>query len=385
MSPKNHYRELDGLRGIACLAVVFWHYVWSILPLSPQSPLAPLHSALAPFLIGGVDLFFVLSGFLIGGILLDNKKSPMLLRTFWVRRAARILPVYFIVVFSFFALVAALDPAPAWMRDWLAKDPQSIWSYLTFTQNFSMARTGDVTPIWLVVTWSLAVEEQFYLLFPLVVLNVRLRSLVILALACIIASLAIRTAVWVNINPFASYVLLPCRMDALMLGVLTACIVRQEWAMACFRRYLRLVDASIVIFGLAAASHFGEIAFIDFFASGKVSHPLFRPLHITWLAIFWWLIVLRAVLADDGSYGAALRHRLLCNTGLISYGIYMYHEAINGLMHGMILGKNPSVASLPDILVTAASLVTTLVAATASFYLLEWPIRRRAAHWLHYH
>src|ERR671933_724528 len=129
------YPELDGLRGIAILMVVAWHY------------------NLGPFL-SGVDLFFVLSGFLLGGILLDKKEAPNYFKAFYARRVCRIFPLYFVCLLVFVILVAV--PVLGWLLfgdsiRLLLGDPIPLWSYMTFTQNFAMAQLGGWGNPWLFV------------------------------------------------------------------------------------------------------------------------------------------------------------------------------------------------------------------------------------------
>ncbi len=107
-------------------------------------------------------------GFLIGGILLDHRDSPHYFKTFYVRRVCRILPLYFVLVIPVAAAIF-LVPQSSGAGQWLLGKPMPVWSYLTFTQNFVMAGTGAFGCHALGATWSLAIEEQFYLLFPWVI------------------------------------------------------------------------------------------------------------------------------------------------------------------------------------------------------------------------
>src|ERR1044072_153576 len=126
--------ELDGIRGLACLMVLFFHYVLVPAQSTSGTVIHEIHDAARMFFIGGVDLFFVLSGFLIGGILMDKKGSRNFFVDFWIRRAARILPLYFFLVLSFVLVIKQGLPAAApWMDLWLTRDPLPLWSYLTFT------------------------------------------------------------------------------------------------------------------------------------------------------------------------------------------------------------------------------------------------------------
>ena len=181
---------LDAVRGIAILLVVGYHYFPGVVK---QGQL-------------GVDLFFVLSGYLIGGILLDNRGAAGFFATFYGRRAFRILPLYWLLL-----AFVALD--------------QPLWRFLLFGQTVAWATgrfpLGD--PIG--ITWSLAVEEQFYLLLPALVWAMPPRWLVRVLWACVIAAPVWRWALH-PVATYGSFLWLPCRLDALMGGTLIACMQR---------------------------------------------------------------------------------------------------------------------------------------------------------------
>src|SRR5271155_4280107 len=140
--------ELDGLRGIAILMVLVYHYTgwrwgWT-----------------------GVDLFFVLSGFLIGGILMDAKSATNYYSVFYTRRFYRIVPLYAVTVCMLPLLLAT-------HYEWFTVGNKIPWyAYATFTQNFWMVKLEKLGTMALAVTWSLAIEEQFYLTLPIIVRNV---------------------------------------------------------------------------------------------------------------------------------------------------------------------------------------------------------------------
>src|SRR5260370_30220392 len=121
----------------------------------------------------GVDLFFVLSGFLIGGILMDSKDSPTYYRTFYLRRIHRIFPLYYLMI-GLFVVGNLLLP-----NAFLFASPIPAWPFLFFLQNIGFGFTHAHARA--AVPWSLAVEEQFYLLLPLVVRNLSRRATFIAA------------------------------------------------------------------------------------------------------------------------------------------------------------------------------------------------------------
>lgn len=164
-SPLPRIAGLDGVRGLAALGVLVWHFGPTIAAVEPGSTLAYACRAVS-LAWAGVDLFFALSGFLIASILLRAAGSPRYFLTFYVRRAARILPLYFVLL----AVLAAgnLDGGlffPAVLRP-LFESQLPGWSFPVFAQNLFMPGINDFGPKLTSVTWSLAVEEQFYLILP---------------------------------------------------------------------------------------------------------------------------------------------------------------------------------------------------------------------------
>ena len=235
MISRRHIPELDGIRGIAVLLVVYHHYLWG--PLQQSFPDAAGGMAMVTRGTGfgwmGVDLFFVLSGFLIGGILLDmqaarrDASKPFLtMRGFYIRRAFRILPVLFIFLIALIC-IRALPGAP--LTYLLGTPDASIWPQFTFLQNYIYKITGASVPAAAGVTWSLAVEEQFYLVFPalVVLLRGRLWAVASLALALAIFSIYMRSGARGWLWPYS---LTHFRMDGLAVGVLIAVFIRSRWA-----------------------------------------------------------------------------------------------------------------------------------------------------------
>lgn len=166
MKPFGRIAELDGVRGLAIALVLVWHYLASSIDQRVAADGLVVLSKVFALTWSGVDLFFVLSGFLIGGILLDNIDSPTYFRTFYVRRIARILPLYFawFLLFLIIVRLGIFRSIPS--LEHLFADPLPVWSYVTFTQNFVMTSSYRFGAEWLGVTWSLAIEEQFYLILP---------------------------------------------------------------------------------------------------------------------------------------------------------------------------------------------------------------------------
>jgi peptidoglycan/LPS O-acetylase OafA/YrhL len=354
--------------------VVLFHC--AVLPLQDQFVPLPaeawrlVYYVAAGAVNAGVDLFFVLSGFLIGGILLDNRNASNYFRAFWTRRVARIFPVYFLLLFAY-VIAVAMRPLVglAWMDDWLLRNPLPLWSYLTFTQNYLMALRADTGPLWLGITWSLAIEEQFYLIVPLLVYLLPRRFLVVLALACIVAAPIIRVWLWETDGTFyAGYFPTPARMDSLMLGLLVALAVRAgpvlEWA----RRYRAGLD------GAAA----GVVLLVLLCVSAAAGNVRVKSLEFSLVLALFAYAIFRISLVPEGLYRAVLRSPILVFVGLISYPWYMYHQTVNGLVHGLLFGRAPTISNLQEM--AAAGLVLALSAglAAVSTRYFERPFRMRA-------
>src|SRR3954466_4450020 len=213
---RGHLPTLDGLRGIAILAVMIHHAAEFG---QGNSPATAVHQFLH---LGrhGVDLFFVLSGFLITGILLDSKGSPRYFSTFYARRTLRIFPLYYGVLLVVLVVLPLIVPQPPAAREVIA-DQGWLWLYAS---NILMAWRNRVLfngeHVYLSHFWSLAVEEQFYLVWPLVVLLVGGRGLAWVCAACLPVALVVRGLTTRGSEFSAAIFLTPCRVDSLAVGAL---------------------------------------------------------------------------------------------------------------------------------------------------------------------
>src|SRR5580704_18831604 len=220
--------ELDGLRGVAIsLVVVFHSFYYS--PPPGHHPTGLIRSTFVFlerfFAIGwtGVDLFFVLSGFLIGGILLDVRASPNYFKTFYIRRFFRIVPLYYLWLFCLIALVFLGDSFfPSQTQSTQPAIDWQIWAHFLFLQNLWSNHYSTLAGWWLAVTWSLAIEEQFYLAAPFLVRFLSRQYLIIFLSFVILAAPCCRilARTLVPISSDAIYRLTPFRADAVALGIL---------------------------------------------------------------------------------------------------------------------------------------------------------------------
>ena len=357
--------ELDGVRGIAILLVLVWHYV-PCLQITPP----PLFQWL--FLTwSGVNLFFVLSGFLIGGILLDHRDASNYFGVFYRRRACRILPIY-AAWLLLYLIVRNLPLSIGTAREWLFAGGFPFWSYATFTQNFLQEKYAIWGPNWLAITWSLAVEEQFYLLLPLIIRFTPPRRLPYV-IAPFIALAPITRALWATDAAFdypAGHALLINHTDALLLGVLCAWLVRQpdgESRVARAAPLLRILLLSC-----------GGFAVLSAYMPAAVRT---RVIVESLLAVAYAALILLAVYVPGSPFGRLTRVAWLRGLGIIAYGTYLIHQAVIGLVFGFARHRWPYIAGGGDVPLVIASLAITIGIAAASWRWFEKPIVDLGRRW----
>jgi peptidoglycan/LPS O-acetylase OafA/YrhL len=360
--PRGRIPELDGVRGLAILLVVVWHFVGS--PLRGETgALAGLGAGALRLAWSGVDLFFVLSGYLIGGILLDHRESPGYFKAFYARRFYRIFPLYFAWL-ALFYLVLAMAPtftASEAVRR-LFQDPLPAWSYATFTQNLLMARDERFGAEWLSITWSLAIEEQFYLLLPLVIRFIAAPRLPFVFGALVLAAPVFRV-ISDSRDGFGALVLMPCRADALLLGVLCAWLMRREGGRRAIAGCRRVLYGSLAALGAVLA----VLCFQPFLFER-------RPYFASVLAVFYTCFLLLAVTERRGPVSGLVRLPWLRGLGILAYGVYLIHQVVNGLAHGLILNRFPAFGTALEIAVTLGAAAATIALALFSWRKFEKPL-----------
>jgi peptidoglycan/LPS O-acetylase OafA/YrhL len=368
--------ELDGLRGLAIFLVIICHY----LAGASHPPLGFVADHLITILdLGwsGVDLFFVLSGFLIGGILLDSRNSPNYFRTFYLRRVHRILPVYYSWILLYVALVsicAYSSLRPVIMTPpgiaLAAQDLGIVPKYILFTQNiFYSPRPFEWQ--WFVVTWSLAVEEQFYLVAPPLIRWVSQRILVVILCLTVVAAPVLRYVSFVyfpNLDHFSQFSM-PCRADALSLGVLAAIAWRSNSIRSYLKVHLGLLQRTTAY---AAVCIFGLLWW------------LVRPPNLVGvtagysvLAFFYLSLLLLVISQKHSAIASCMRFSLLGWFGKISYCLYIVHMTINELGHRFLMHQEPDLSHWQGILITCGAFVLSLAIASLSWKFLENGLIRR--------
>lgn len=315
-----HLPALDGIRAIAISWVMMKH-LW-------YGPYVPGLTEVAASGAYGVDVFFVLSGFLITGILLRTKGKPRFYKNFYIRRALRILPLYWgylTLVFGTRLLAVLLTP-----EDFPPAAP--AWTYFLFVSNIWFAQQGAFVDEPLGISWSLCIEEQFYLLFPLLVAVLSRRALVVVLAVVALGSGPLRYLTYDPTNPIATYVLMPLRADGLAMGGLAACAWQSRHeGLTTWSRWL-VGPATLAIVAMLATHWIGQDQ---------------GPIAVGHAVVSLWtvcLVGLSLTLPEGHPVTRTLSWSWLAYVGTVSYGLYLLHPValiISRLIY-LVLG-------LPDV------------------------------------
>ena len=337
---------LDGFRGLLTLMVMMSHYF------------AELPHGFRALSCGRIAVigFFVLSGFLIGRMIIEKQHHKNFFTVFYVRRFYRIVPPYFAVLAIVYGLYALFGH-----HRWIHVDVSfPWWSYVTFTQNFFMIPLNTTGPRWLAPTWSLAVEEHFYLLMPLAMVLTPKKHLLKGLIAVGAMSLLLRIAIFFFglAPPMAGHVLLPALTDTMLCGVVAAVLFKTtgiKWERYDF--VLRIIPVVMLVL----------VVLLGVLDEG--TDRLLTTFGTTLAAIAAASLILAVV--RDAPEAQRLKSPLLCFVGQSSYYIYLMHLAVLGLLHGLIIGARPSLETLPQFAVSMLSLPVAVMVGWLLYKLIE--------------
>ncbi|HNU15549.1 MAG TPA: acyltransferase [Chitinophagaceae bacterium] len=344
MNPENpnrqYYPALDGLRGLAILLVVIYHNFGFINNY---------------FFFGwlGVDLFFVLSGFLITDILLKSLGTKNYLKNFYLRRVLRIFPLYYCCLILFLLIIPGINSQ--FDVRYYTQNQLWLWTYL---QNWLYIFKDPGSYNVLNHLWSLAVEEQFYLLWPLVILIVRRpRRLLFLISSLLIGVLCLRLWIWNNQVADLAYFNLYTftRIDGICIGCIVALLQRIN------SQFLKNYTPFIVLF-------FAALNFGFFFVNRqyRFTFPYLALVGYTTFAMIFGLLVNEAVTKETRLINSIFNISLLKFFGKISYGFYIFHWPVYVLLRPLLY------SFISDYLTGGLLSLTVSVIATIAAIIISW-------------
>lgn len=336
-SINKHIPELDGLRGIAILMVIFFHYFGQFTPIFNWGWM-------------GVDLFFVLSGFLITSRLIDTVNKPKYFFRFYRNRILRIFPLYFFVLICFYLLIrfgiseASSEKFGFYLTHW----PQ----FFLFLQNWSFMAVPQLGENQLQHFWSLAVEEQFYLFWPFAILWFhKSKNLPRILYLLLLGVILLRTVIYFR-HP-ESYLFYFyntfCRMDGFIIGAMVYFI----WI-----KRLKPFPKFLILPGLAAF-------FITLWISNNSLHsPLIATYGLTLIAFFFGGSVYSALRTKSKFYSFILTRKWLMYIGKISFGLYIFHWIILRFLQGYLTVR---ILNYVDFNTKTASFIAVIFCLVISF------------------
>jgi peptidoglycan/LPS O-acetylase OafA/YrhL len=338
---------LDGLRGLLASMVIVSHYFGEVAHAVPGLAFGWV----------AVVMFFVLSGFLIGRIIIAKQHHANFFLVFYVRRLCRIMPAYLATLLVVRLAIDLIDAA------WLDEATLfPLWAYILFAQGLFMAAADSTGVHWLAPTWSLALEEHFYLLAPMLIVLTPRRHLVPALLAVAGVALAFRVAVFgfgVS-HEMTGLLLLPARADVLVCGLLAA-IACNTPGIAWARLLPALRVAPIVALILIGLLQIAHDTLFDIFA------PLVAALGCTAYLLS---------LVHGAPEAARFQSRPLRFIGRNGLCLYLTHQAVLGLMHGLILNAEPDLATPSQWAVTLAALPLCGLVGWGMTTFIEQPVSR---------
>ena len=353
-----HIPALDGLRALAILLVIP-HNVYLFDAI--RGWLVPFAWISAAGWVG-VQLFFVLSGFLITRNLLDSRGSANYYGAFFGRRVLRIFPLYFLVLIFFLLVLPHLVDLSADIRGSYANQ---VWLWL-FLSNW--AQPFDREVYWFPHFWSLAVEEQFYFVWPLIIATIATRRLVPVCFTIMVVALAIRVGmVEAGAKPEMIYMFTVCRMDALACGAMAAVLLGSPRFLGFVREHSDWLLGAVLIVLMAGA------AFTD-------SYFAYNNGTLTWgdtlLAVSMTAVLLVMVTGARGRLAGWLNTLLslkpLQSVGKVSYAMYIFHPPIaTAFVHPYLLPSLKKLGPGFPVWYALANIVCSYGVALLSWHLLE--------------
>jgi peptidoglycan/LPS O-acetylase OafA/YrhL len=355
--------ELDGLRGLAVLLVVLHHYVYAWIDNPAPDSIASYSVIALRWGHLGVDLFFVLSGYLIGSICCSNAKKSGFLSVFFMKRLLRIGPPYFLLLMAYSVALTGMNSGilDDGAFEWLLKPSFSTLWFLTPFQNLPMFTYRSLHSGCLSIVWSLSVEEQFYLVAPFVFRYLRNGQAFGICLIGICISFVLRMIFFDD--GFVGY-LMPFRLDGLGMGMMIAVLLHIPEIRSRLQRNVVWLVGGIACF-------LWLLSLLLFRSRG-----VFGASEQTIVSLGFSAIVVFCVLSSGSRLLILLRLRVFTYFSRISFSLYLFHQFCSGLVFGFIKNSGPTMASFEDVSIAALAFVFAIVMSEAVYRLVEIPSMR---------
>jgi peptidoglycan/LPS O-acetylase OafA/YrhL len=341
----NRIKVLDGFRGLAILLVIGYHFF-----------------KFFSFGWTGVDLFFVLSGFLITGKLIESLGAEHYFRTFYLNRILRIVPLYYFMLLLFFVFIPFL--LPSFVSVSFKELLENQIYYWGFDVNIYDALHGWPQNVTLIHFWSLACEMQFYLLWPFIIyfFYKRGEGLVIILFFFCLAALLFRIGgqLFFPLSDIYRYVLLPCRIDAFSAGALLYFFLRKD-KLAAYKNgllFMALITLAVVIVLMAVKQ-----------TAWHYRVDMVRKYGFTLDAVFWAALIGFFLSLDKHFMKRIFTSRLMTGLGKYSYGMYIFHWPVYIIISKQYIFNTGTQDK--TLLLAAVAFVATCFCSLTSYHLLE--------------
>lgn len=340
MSVKKHLPGLDGIRALAAIIVLIGHVDQNIKLFGSN-----LNSFIRHYEIQGlaVTIFFVLSGFLITFLLLNEKEKNKKINfgNFYMRRILKIWPLYFLIILVTF-LFSCWKPNIFWKPNM-----NSYWYYLFFIGNIAYVTGKSITPI--VTFWSISVEEQFYLFWPLLIKRKNIiKSLIIFLISFVVIKLFLRM-----IDKQFAYYLTETRFSCMAIGGIGAYLYysKHNALTIIYNPYLQLISWGILLINIFRPLNIGSI----------FNHELY--------AVFFLIIIMNVSTNDKPIF--TINNSFFNLIGKLSYGIYCWHMIIILLMAKMFAHFSMENQIEKQIIIHISIMVSTFIISYISYFYFE--------------
>jgi len=346
---RQYYPALDGLRGIAIIMVVVFHNFGFI----------------NYFFFGwlGVDLFFVLSGLLITEILINTVDRPGFLRNFYLRRILRIFPLYYLLLIVCLVILPLLPS----LKDTLRYYTDHQWWFWLYFQNWLYILHPPERNNLLLHLWSIAVEEQFYLIWPFAILFIKNRKILFAIVVSLLAGIMVtRSLLWVTntqgLQYFNLYIF--TRIDGICLG--------------CALALIRNIKPDFIKNNTAVlVSFFALLNFVFFFINRvrNFSFPYYPFIGYTTFAILFTILVDECASNNNGWAASVFKNPVLKFFGKISYGFYIIHWPVYKFSNDRFVSylDNFNIGNQQVVMIISATLATgiAIVLSVLSYHFFE--------------